>query len=198
MQLEALGCALRAGAAFCVRSRTPTHAHPQVPRRPQHPAGRLRHLGQRFLSDRHRPRLQLDADRQHCACARAGRCLRQPRRCGRVGQVSMQQLLAQHVRAQLLYQALRVFNTAMPHLQTHCINLSSRYGDGRESMAYVFDCAAWSSTCSTLAQVATNWLRTGPAAIDASTVPPPPASPAPLGPVTMEHRVLVLTTPGAY
>lgn len=66
------------------------------------------------------------------------------------------------------------------------------YGDGRETMGFVHDCAAWSATCLTLTHVATDWMASGPAAVDANTSPPKPPSKN----VVMDHRVLILTTPG--
>ena len=66
-----------------------------------------------------------------------------------------------------------------------------RYGDGRETMAFSFDCAPWSSTCNTVVSLATMWMRSGGAVV------PPPPPPPPGAPLNIAHRVLVLTTPGA-
>ena len=70
-------------------------------------------------------------------------------------------------------------------------------------MAFVFDCADWSPTCGSLAAVAAAWLAAGGATLTVPPPPPPsppPPPPPPLpdasAPVTMEHRLLVLTTPG--
>jgi hypothetical protein len=69
-----------------------------------------------------------------------------------------------------------------------------RYGDGRESMAFTFHCAAWSATCVKLANLGISWTMasTAPADGGVKLMPllPPPPPPAP------EGRMLILSTPG--
>jgi len=58
-------------------------------------------------------------------------------------------------------------------------------------MAFVFDCAAWSGTCMTLAKLASTWMQAGGATVTASPFLPPANRQ-----LTVEHKVLFLTTPG--
>lgn len=57
-----------------------------------------------------------------------------------------------------------------------------KYADGRESVAFVFDCASWSQSCIALAHLATSWMLDGtaqPPAPGASPSPSPQPSPSP-------------------
>ena len=95
-----------------------------------------------------------------------------------------------------------------PSLLLRPCSSARRHADGRQVMAFNFDCGGTLKVCTTTGRVAVRWMLAGPQPEGAAPVPdfepeaaptpsPSPSPSPPAAPVAVANKVLVITNPAA-